>query len=212
MFSDYKKILVLAPHTDDGELGCGGTIARFLEEGKEVYYAAFSSAEQSVPEGMPKDVLKKEIIMAMNNLGLPENNLILFEYEVRMFFKYRQEILEDMIKLNEKINPDLVFLPSNFDLHQDHKVISQEGFRAFKRSSILGYELPWNNLTFNTDAFILLKDNHVSRKIKALECYKSQAGKSYISPEFITSLAKIRGTQVNLPYAESFEVIRCIAK
>lgn len=54
-----NNVLVLSPHTDDGELGAGGTIARFLDEGRNVNYIAFSGCETSVPEGMPKDTLEK---------------------------------------------------------------------------------------------------------------------------------------------------------
>jgi LmbE family N-acetylglucosaminyl deacetylase len=212
MLNNPHKILVLAPHTDDGELGCGGTIAKFIEEKKQVFYVAFSSAEKSVPKGLPKDILKKEVKKATKILGLSPKNLILFNYEVRNFPKYRQEILEDIIKLNEKIKPDLVLLPSTYDIHQDHQVISQEGFRTFKsmKISILGYELPWNNLTFDTEAFAVLKEKHILKKIRALSCYKSQSGRLYMSGDFIKSLAKTRGVQVGTQYAEAFEVIRLI--
>jgi len=145
MLNNFKKVLVLAPHTDDGELGCGGTIAKFLEGKKKVFYIAFSSAEKSVPEGLPRNILKKEVKKAIKILGLPSENLILFNYEVRDFPRYRQEILDAMIKLDKKIRPDLILLPSTQDIHQDHQVILQEGLRAFKKISILGYELPWNN-------------------------------------------------------------------
>jgi LmbE family N-acetylglucosaminyl deacetylase len=57
MLKNFKNVLVLAPHTDDGELGAGGTIAKLIENGANVYYAAFSTAEASVPDGMPKDIL-----------------------------------------------------------------------------------------------------------------------------------------------------------
>lgn len=212
MLNDFKKILILAPHTDDGELGCGGTIAKFIEERKEVFYIAFSSAKKSVPEGFPKDVLKKEIKKAMKILGILQKNLVLLDYEARDFPKYRQEILEDMIKLNEEVKPDLVFLPSTYDTHQDHHVVSQEGFRAFKKTSMLGYELPWNNLSFVTDGFVALKEKHILKKVKALSCYKSQSSKLYTSESFIKSWAQTRGAQIGIQYAEAFEVIRWIVK
>ena len=59
-----KKILILAPHTDDGELGCGATIDRAIDEGADVYYAAFSVCEQSVPYGFAEDELQKELFKA----------------------------------------------------------------------------------------------------------------------------------------------------
>jgi len=215
--NNFKKILVLAPHTDDGELGCGGAISKFIEEKKQVFYVAFSSAEKSVPQGLPRDILKKEVKNAMKVLGLPAKNLILFTYEVRNFPLHRQEILEDMFKLNKKIKPDLVLLPSTYDTHQDHQVVSQEGFRAFKGVSILGFELPWNNLTFGSEGFIPLERNHILKKIKALKCYKSQlkrtvVGKIRMSEDFVKSLAKTRGIQIGVKYAEAFEVIRWIIK
>ena len=141
----FSKILIIAPHTDDGELGCGGTIARFIEEGKEVYYAAFSVAEKSVPEGFPKNELEIEVKRAMKILGVPENNLFIYRYEVRTFSYYRQDILEELVKLKKKLEPTLIFIPSLNDLHQDHKTIAEEGCRAFKTATLLGYEEPCNN-------------------------------------------------------------------
>ena len=57
----FDRVLVLAPHTDDGELGCGGSIAKFLEQGKEVYYAAFSLCRRSLGEGLVPDTLEIEV-------------------------------------------------------------------------------------------------------------------------------------------------------
>lgn len=87
---DFKRILVLAPHTDDGEFGCGGSIARFIEEKKEVFYVAFSAAEKSVPANFPKDILRKEVKEATAELGIKKSNLMLFKYEVRNFPSFFQ--------------------------------------------------------------------------------------------------------------------------
>lgn len=206
------RILILAPHTDDGEFGCGGTIARYLMESADVFYVAFSSAEKSVPKGMPIDILKHEVREATNVLGIPPSNLILFSYPVRDFPQHRQEILEDMVRLNSEIQPDLVFLPSPNDTHQDHMTIAHEGFRAFKHVTMLGYEIPWNNLTFHTNAFVFLEDVHVQKKVDALKCYKSQIGRHYATEEFIRSLARTRGVQIGQQYAEVFDVVRWIIR
>jgi len=207
-----KKILVLAPHTDDGEFGCGGSTNKWIEEGKEVYYVAFSTAGKSVPKEMPKDILKKEVREATKILGIPSNNLILFDYEVRDFPSVRQNILEDMVRLGKELKPDAVLLPSTLDTHQDHQVISQEGFRAFKKTTMLGYEVPWNNLTFNTNAFVFLEERHLEKKLASLNCYLSQFGRHYATAEFIKSLAITRGTQIGAKYAETFEVIRWVLR
>lgn len=207
---DIHTILVLGPHTDDGEFGCGGTMAKFIEEGKEVYYVTFSCAEESVPEGMPKDILLQEVKKASKALGIKDENLINFHYRVRHFPQFRQDILEDMVRLRKDVHPDLVFLPSNDDVHQDHQTIYHEGLRAFKFTRILGYEMPWNNLTITTNAFVLLEERHIEKKLSAIECYESQvnAGRRYANEEFVRSLARTRGVQSGVHYAEAFQVIR----
>jgi LmbE family N-acetylglucosaminyl deacetylase len=206
----FKNILVLAPHTDDGELGAGGSISKFIDQGACVTYAAFSTAEQSVPDGFPKDVLKTEVKRATSVLGVLPENLLIFNYEVRKLGYVRQEILEELIRIKKNNAFDLVLLPSLNDIHQDHSTIANEGVRAFKNCTILGYELIWNNLTFNTQCFIHLEKKHIENKIAALKEYKSQGFRDYLSDEFIFSLAKTRGVQIGAEYAEAFEVIRLI--
>ena len=210
MITKFKKVFVLAPHTDDGELGAGGTISKLIEQGADVYYFAFSTAEESVPKGHPKDILRTEVVNATKKLGIKKENVIIYNYTVRKLNYARQEILEDLIKYKRMITPDLILMPSPHDIHQDHSTIAQEGLRAFKTCTILGYELIWNNLTFNTTSFIKLEDKHVQCKCNALKEYKSQEGRAYMSEDFIYSLAKTRGVQIGTQYAESFEVIRWI--
>lgn len=208
----FGTVLVLAPHTDDAELGCGGLIARLIEEGSKVFVATFSPAEESVPEGEPRDLLKHEFYRAMSILEVPEDNLFLYQYPVRRFSYFRQDVLEDLVKLRKTVKPDLVLLPSGHDLHQDHQVLSQEGLRACKDASVWGYELPWNNLTFNAQAFVSLEARFVRRKWEALQAYQSQItlGRPYFTEDFITGLAKLRGTQIKTAWAEAFEVLRVI--
>jgi len=205
-----KIILVLAPHTDDGEFGCGGSIAKSIEEGAEVYYAAFSLAEESVPEGFPKNILHTEVTNATKILNIPPENLIIYHYPVRKLSYHRQEILEDLVKLNKRLKPDLVFTPSKHDIHQDHATVTNEALRAFKFTSILGYELPWNNYIFENTCFIHLEEKHVLKKLESLKCYRSQIGRNYSSHEYIKGLALTRGIQVGGKYAETFNLIRWI--
>ena len=96
---NVETILVLAPHTDDAELGCGATIARLVEEGKKVFVAAFSTAEESLPPGMPPDTLKREFCEAMPILGVPLSQLSIYDFTVRRLSYHRQEVLEEMVSL-----------------------------------------------------------------------------------------------------------------
>lgn len=207
---DPQKILVLAPHTDDGELGCGGTIAKFCAAGKEVYYVAFCLCAKSLPAGLPGNTLELECKKATSILGIPADRLSLFNYEVRELPAKRQEILEELLTLKIRIQPDLVLLPAASDIHQDHQVIHNEGMRAFKNTSIAGYELPWNNFSFNTNFFIRLSQAELDKKMEALSVYKSQSHRNYMQADFTRSLAKVRGVQCNSEYAEAFEIYKLI--
>lgn len=209
---EFECVLVLAPHTDDGEIGCGGSMARFVEQGKDLYCIAFSAARTSVRPEFPEDILETEFKAATSTLGVPSSNIRIYDFPVRHFPEHRQEILQTLIDLKQAIRPDLVMMPSLHDIHQDHQVIAAEGLRAFKRHTLLGYEMPWNNIVFETRCFIPLEKAHVARKIEALHCYESQAHRSYLSDEFLWSMALTRGTQIEGGYAEAFEVVRWVMR
>ncbi|MDO4681802.1 MAG: PIG-L deacetylase family protein [Lautropia sp.] len=205
-------VLVLAPHTDDGELGCGGTIAKLVARGHRVISVAFSAAEDSVPEGFPRDILRKENRRATAKLGIADEDSIVLDFKVRTFPENRQRLLDTMIQLNRRYQPDMVFLPSATDTHQDHKTVADEGFRAFKRATMLAYEVPWNNTAFTARCFVTLSEEELDRKVDALQCYDSQAGRSYVSADYVRALAKVRGTQIAQPLAELFDVPRLILR
>jgi N-acetylglucosamine malate deacetylase 1 len=211
---DLEKILILSPHTDDAELGAGGTIARFVEQGKDIEYVVFSGCETSVPNGMPKDTLRKECQQSTKMLGLLPEKVTILNYQVRTFPEHRQEILEDMIRLKHLRKPDLVLIPSSNDMHQDHTTVFWEAIRAFKKeASIWGYEHPWNNLTFATDIFVKLSVANVETKINALRAYDSQIileKKSYFDEINLRSLIYARGSQIDERYAEAFELVRLL--
>jgi N-acetylglucosamine malate deacetylase 1 len=203
----FRKALILAPHTDD-EFACSGTALRLMESGAEVHCAAFSQCQESVPAGLPPDILAHEFRASAAVLGIPEHQLHIFDFSVRHFPASRQAILEEMVTLRKKITPDVVFVPASSDVHQDHGIVTQEGFRCFKSVTVLGYELPWNQREFRNDLFIEITVPLLERKIKALECYVSQRFRSYANAEFFRSLAKVRGVQAGCELAEAFEVLR----
>ena len=205
-----QRILVLAPHTDDGEFGCGGSITKFIEQGAKVYYATFCLCEESVPNRLPRDILEKELNQAIKAWGIPDSNLLIYRYPVRRFAEYRQDILEELVILQRTLKPTIVFMPSFNDLHQDHHIISQEGMRAFKKTTILAYEMPWNNIVFSTQLFIKLEKRHIEVKLSALREYVSQKDKPYANEKFIRSLACTRGVSIDADYAEAFEVVRWV--
>jgi len=204
----FERVLVLSPHTDDAEFGCGATLSRLNRSGSSIMSVAFSAAEESVPDGFPRDVLRSEFLNAHAALGIPEQQCRALTFRVRQFPHYRQEILEELVKLSRTYKPDLVFVPSTTDTHQDHKTLAEEAFRAFKRTSILAYEVPWNQQVSFINGFFKIDDIDLTRKLAAIAAYKSQQHRPYVTPEFVRSLAVVRGGQMGAPLAEGFEVVR----
>jgi N-acetylglucosamine malate deacetylase 1 len=95
-------------------------------------------------------------------------------------------------------------------VHQDHQVICQEARRAFKTTTLLGYELPWNNYQFHSSALVPLEEWQVQRKVEALQAFKSQAHRPYADEEFIRGWMRGRGVTAGAAFAEAFEVIRWV--
>jgi N-acetylglucosamine malate deacetylase 1 len=89
-------------------------------------------------------------------------------------------------------------------------VIAAEGLRAFKRTTILGYEIPWNNFDFAYQAYFALQESHVEKKVAALSKYASQQHRRYSDPEYIRNVARTHGINVNRDFAEVFEVYRVV--
>jgi LmbE family N-acetylglucosaminyl deacetylase len=209
MLFGSSRALVIGAHTDD-EFGCAGLIARLIETGTEVHFACFSSCEESVPEGYDVDVLKREVRDAIAVLGIAPERFYLYDFRVRHFPANRQAILEELITLRRRIDPDLVLLPSSSDIHQDHGVVAAEGVRAFKHATVLGYELPMNTISFRHACFVALEPRHIEIKARHAEAYTSQQFRTYMRQDFLEALAMVRGVQMNAPFAEAFEVIRMV--
>ncbi|GGC89919.1 hypothetical protein GCM10011512_16090 [Tersicoccus solisilvae] len=208
MLQQKSRILVLAPHTDDGELGCGGTIARLIKEGHEVHYVAFCNCDESLPEGIAPGTLRAEVMRATNVLGIPPERVSVLDFRVRYLADQRQGVLQHLVELNRDLKPSVVFCPTREDLHQDHAVVATEALRAFKARTILGYEMPWNNITFDANMLVRLEERDVELKVAALAEYESQRHRPYITERFIRGLSHSRGVTIGEEYAEAFTLYR----
>ena len=146
----------------------------------------------------------------MRVLCITGGHALVREYPVRWLAEHRQSILEELVALRKEIAPDVVFLPCEQDVHQDHQVIHSEGVRAFKNASLLGYELPWNTLDFAPQLIVGLEDRHMEAKWDMLRAYNSQIvlGRRYFSKDLVYGLARVRGAQANKEFGEGFQVIR----
>ncbi|MCK4792817.1 MAG: PIG-L family deacetylase [Desulfobacteraceae bacterium] len=197
------NILLLAPHADDIELGCGATVARFAEEGHSLLWVVFTDEQP----------LNNEHMKATEEIGLKDESRLAFDFTLRRLSERRKQVLEQLVELNSKFKPDLVVGPSLHDFHQDHQVVANEMVRAFKTSaSIICYELPWNHISFDVQLLAKLNIRHLQAKVRMLAKFESEllVRGRYFSEELTHGMALLRGTQAGTKYAEAFEVLRWI--
>lgn len=143
------KMLCLLPHLDD-EMGVIPLVHYFQKKlTKEIFFYYFSDCKKSCEKlGFSGDILKKENKTVLSKLNIKENNVFYLDYPVRNFFNFRQEILEEIVKLKNNLSPDIVVIPCSKDIHQDHRCIFEEGCRCFKNSAtLIGFSYPWNELS-----------------------------------------------------------------
>jgi len=199
-----KKILAIGAHPDDIELGCGASMANFCEKNYEITALIFSNCNESLKKSFPKNILLNESFKSLKHLG-KKIKIQYFNFPVRRFNFYRQNILDCLINYNKK-KFEYVFVNSLRDVHQDHKVISEETLRAFKNQNILFYQFPWNLNKIKIDVSIEVKERHVKKKIKSLSFYKSQSHKYYFKKDNIITNLKWGGQFSNSQYSEVFEI------
>jgi LmbE family N-acetylglucosaminyl deacetylase len=200
-----KKIIAISPHIDDVELGAGALVYR-LAKANEVHYVGLS-----LPPLVDCATFMGEFEASSDILGLNRDRMYLKQYDPRDLFSTRSEILQLFYDLARDIRPDLVLCPNGKDIHQSHEVVHAEARRAFKFSTIFGYELPWNSLDFSMDVFISLTKEEVDAKVAAINAFKTQKSRLFFSNDIVGDLARVRGKQVGREYAECFELVRMIA-
>ena len=124
---------------------------------------------------------------------------------------HRQALLDQLIRIKNNLKPTLVITHGSMDIHQSHQVVYQESVRAFKNTTILGFNHPWNCVNgTNNNYFVKLSERNVEKKLQALSCYESQKNRPYFKPDFQKNLLTNTGELIGEKYAEAFETIRII--
>ncbi len=201
-----KKVCFIGAHPDDIELGCGALIARIAGK-TDVRCVTFSNNQKNPALSH----LIPEHYASMETLGVPRERVDLLDFETRRFQEHRQEILETMIGILRQDDPDIVFVHTKSDVHQDHGVLTQEALRAFRGRTVLGFDVIRSSYGFFPDFLVGVDEADVQKKLDALACYKTYAGKYYFSPE-VTKATLIRnGAICERQYAEGFDILRIVA-
>jgi len=213
------KILVISPHPDDETLGCGGTLLKFVEEGNDLYWLIITTIEESLER-------EKEIVAASNQYNFKDIcNLYLLPTSLDSL--PITNLISKISKCLFKIQPEIVFTSSNNDIHSDHHAVfhavinATKPFKADYIKKILMYEtisetnvipsLYGNNFFPN---FFVNISEYIEKKLNIMSIYKSEVMQYPLprSLDSIKALARYRGSQCGVGYAEAFYIIREIIK
>jgi N-acetylglucosamine malate deacetylase 1 len=200
-----KRIFFLGAHPDDIELGCGALIAHIADR-SDLRCVTLSDNQKNPALRNLVD----EHYRSMKLLGVSDDKIILGKFDTRRFPQARQEILEYLIDLNKQLQPEIVFVHTRADLHQDHVTVTEEALRAFRGTSIFGYDVIRSSYGFFPSFLIEVNESDVDRKIKALAEYHTYNDKYYFKPEVTRATLIRHGAIAERNYAEAFDILRII--
>jgi len=200
-----KKVIFIGAHPDDIELGCGALIAN-IQPHADVHCVTLSDNQKNPHL---KNVAA-EHYASMAILGLDKGHVILSDFETRRFMHFRQEILEFMLDLRKKLQPDMVFVHSAADLHQDHGTVTQEALRAFRGISLFGYDVIRSSHGFFPTFLVEVTAEDVEKKLRSLAAYETYKDKYYFNPDLTRSILIRNGAICERPYAEGFDMMRLV--
>jgi LmbE family N-acetylglucosaminyl deacetylase len=202
-----KKLLFLGAHPDDIELGCGALIHNIGD--KSQMLCVTLSDNQKNP--LLKNVVD-EHYRSMAALGLPRESVILRDFTTRLFHDSRQDILEYFLKLRKEFQPDLIFVHSKQDIHQDHNTMTEEALRAFRGITLLGFDVVRSSYNFFPHFLVEVNEADVNAKVTALAQYETYADKYYFQAELLRATMIRHGTLAECSFAEGFDILRIVGR
>lgn len=202
-----KRILFLGSHPDDIELGCGALI-HHIARISEVLCVTLSDNQKNP---LLKNVVD-EYYKSMAVLGISKEFARLGPFTTRIFPEARQEILEYFLKLRSDFQPDIIFVHSRHDVHQDHNTMTDEALRAFRGITVLGFDVVRSSHGFFPDFLVEVGEDDVDAKIKALAQYGTYSDKYYFDSELTRAIMVRHGALAEKPFAEGFDILRIVGK
>jgi N-acetylglucosamine malate deacetylase 1 len=200
-----RKVCFIGAHPDDIELGCGALIAHIAPQTQILCVTLSDNQKNPTLTNVVSEHQK-----SMSTLGVAPDHVIVGEFETRRFPYYRQEILEYMIGLNRSFQPDVIFVHTKADIHQDHGTVTQEALRAFRGKTVLGYDVIRSSYGFFPSFLVEVTEKDVELKIAALAEYKTYTSKYYFDPQITRATLIRHGALAERPYAEGFDILRII--
>jgi len=198
-----KSVLFLGAHPDDIELGCGALLHQIVKQ-TDILCVTLSDNQKN-PD---LKNLKEEHYQAMEVLGVPQEKVVFGPFTTRVFPDARQEILEYFLKLRREFGPDLIFVHSKQDIHQDHLTMTDEALRAFRGITVLGFDVVRSSYGFFPHFLVEVTEEDVNKKIEALACYETYRDRYYFNSELTRSIMVRHGALAERPFAEGFDILR----
>jgi LmbE family N-acetylglucosaminyl deacetylase len=203
--SKKKNVIVFGAHPDDFEVGCSGTILKYLKDINLKIYVMSDRYE----DGKIRNLKEKD--KSFKILGLTKIPCKVYDIPTRIFHDHRSKIRNILYDIATKTDVDVVFTPPIHDIHQDHIVLADEVLRLFREKTVFGYEVIRSGYDFMPNLHVKLSKKIVDLKIEASQSYKSQwsttkSGGYYFSKDVMKGLMRARGAQFGLEYAEAFEI------
>ncbi|MEO8355762.1 MAG: PIG-L family deacetylase [Chloroflexota bacterium] len=202
-----KHVLFLGAHPDDIELGCGALLHHIAEQ-TDLLCVTLSDNQKN-PD---LQKVKNEHFESMAVLGVAEQKIILGPFTTRVFPNSRQEILEYFLKLRREFQPDLIFVHSKQDVHQDHLTMTDEALRAFRGITVLGFDVVRSSYGFFPHFLVEVTEEDVNKKIEALSCYETYRDRYYFNSELTRSIMVRHGALAERPFAEGFDILRIVGE
>jgi LmbE family N-acetylglucosaminyl deacetylase len=202
-----KKVLFLGAHPDDIEIGCGALIHHIVQQ-TEILCVTLSDNQKN-PD---LQNVKSEHLKSMKVLGVPKDKIVFGPFITRVFPDARQEILEYFLKLRKDFQPDLIFVHSKQDVHQDHLTMTNEALRAFRGITVLGFDVVRSSYGFFPHFLVEVTEDDVEKKIEALSEYETYRDRYYFNAELTRSIMVRHGALAEVPFAEGFDILRIVGK
>ncbi len=205
MYFFGRRVLFLGAHPDDIELGCGALLHHIVHTSDAEVLCVTLSDNQKNPV---LHNLVQEHYRSMAVLGVPREKVVLGPFVTRRFHESRQEILEYMLQLRREYQPDLIFVHSRHDVHQDHNVMTEEALRAYRGITVLGYDVVRSSYDFFPHFLVEVTEDDVNKKIEALAQYETYRDRYYFNAELTRAILIRHGALAERPFAEGFDILR----
>lgn len=204
----FKKVVFIGAHPDDIDLGCAISIHDHFLKGDEITTIVLTEGEKGGDAAMRV----KEQIQSLKILAPTSINHILSFTDTQLYFA-KNQIINKLRAIILNNVPDVIYIPSMHDFHQDHVVTYECAMNAFnylKVAKLICYETPSTTTSFSPNFFKLCDQDQFQIKMEALNRHESQKMKDYFSEDTLHTIAKMRAVQARChsALAEAFEIIR----